>query len=73
MRVPFGLIRAGMKFTSLMPSDVSDKVNQAMKDKGINFDMRHIKDEDIEELISALCDSEINVDSDYETVRVYAE
>ena len=44
-----------------------------MKDKGINFDVRHIKEEDIQELISALCDSEINVDSDYETVRVYAE
>lgn len=73
VRVPFGLIRAGMKFTSLMPSDVSDRVNQAMKDKGINFDMRHIKDEDIEELIGALCASEINVESDYETVRVYAE
>jgi hypothetical protein len=73
IRVPFSLVRAGMKFTSLMPSDVSDKVNQAMKDKGINFDMRHVKYEDIEELIGALCDSEINVDSDYETVRVYAE
>jgi len=73
VRVPFGLIRAGMKFTSLMPSDVSDKVNRAMKDKGINFDMRHIKDQDIEELITALIESEINVDSEYETVRVYAE
>jgi len=73
VRVPFALIRAGMRFTSLVPADVSDRVNEAMKDKGINFDVRHIKDEDIEELISALCDSEINVESDDETVRIYAE
>jgi hypothetical protein len=73
VRVPFGLIRAGMKFSSLMPSDVSDKVNQAMKDKGINFDVRHINSADMEDLISALCDSEVNVETDWETVRVYAE
>jgi hypothetical protein len=73
VRVPFGLIRAGMKLTSLIPPEAADKVNGAMRDKGINFDVRHIKEEDIEGLISALCDSEINVDSDFETVRIYAE
>ena len=73
VRVPFGLIRAGMKFTTLMPPEAADKVNEAMQEKGISFDVRRLKAEDIEELIQALHDSEVNVDTDDETVRVYAE
>jgi hypothetical protein len=73
VRVPFGLIRAGMKLATLIPPEAADKVNDAMKEKGMSFDMRHLKIEDIEELISALHDSEVNVDTDDETVRVYAE
>jgi hypothetical protein len=73
IRVPFSLIRAGMKFTSFIPADVSEKVNQSMKEKGIDFDLRHLKADDIEEVISALRDSEVNIEADDETVRVYAE
>ena len=73
VRIPFSLIRAGMKLATLIPPEAADKVNDAMKEKGMSFDMRHLKIEDIEELISALHDSEVNVDTDDETVRVYAE
>lgn len=73
VRVPFGLIRAGMKLATLIPPEAANKVDAAFKEKGIPFDFRRIKDEDIEELIASLHDSEVNVDSDYETVRVYAE
>jgi len=44
-----------------------------MKEKGMDFDLRRMKPEDLEELIVALSENEINVDSDYETVRIYAE
>ncbi len=73
VRVPFGLIKAGMKLATLIPPEAANKVDAAFKEKGVPFDFSRIKDEDIEELISALHDSEVNVDSDYETVRVYAE
>ena len=73
VRVPFGLIRAGVKLATLIPPDAADKVNDAMKEKGMSFDMRHLKPEDIEELIVALHDSEVNVDTDDETVKIYAE
>jgi len=73
VRVPIGLIRAGMKLAALIPPEAADKVDSALKEKGFSFDVRRIKDEDIEELISALQDSEINVESDEETVRVRAE
>ena len=74
VRVPMSLIRAGIKLTSLIPSEAMDKVNDALRDKGINFDVRSIKTEDIEELIDALADLEVDVVSGGgEKVRVFAE
>ncbi len=73
IRVPVSLIRSGMKLTALMPPQVADEVNKAMKEKGVAFDIRNIKDEYVEQLIGALGETEINVDSDEATVRVYAE
>lgn len=73
IRVPVGLIRAGMKLRALIPEQVSDDVNKAMKEKGFNFDIRNIKDEDLTELISALSDTEIDVDSAETQVRIHAE
>ena len=72
IRVPMSLIRAGVKFTSLIPRDAADKVDGALKEKGINFDIRNIKDEDIEQLVDALGDLEVNIEGK-ETVRVFAE
>ena len=73
VRIPLSLVRAGMKLTALMPPKAADDVNRALKDKGIDFDIRNLKDEYLEQLIGALSDTEINVDSDEATVRVYAE
>jgi hypothetical protein len=74
VRVPMSLIRAGIKLTSLIPSEAMNKVNDALKDKGINFDVRSVKSEDIEELIEALGDMEIDVESGKgERVKVFVE
>jgi hypothetical protein len=73
VRIPVTLIRAGMKLTALMPPHVADDVNKAMREKGVGFDVRNLKDEDIEQLVAALGDTEINVDSEDATVRVYAQ
>ena len=73
VRIPVALVRAGMKLTALMPPHVADDVNKAMREKGVGFDVRNLKDEDIELLVGALSETEINVDSDEATVRVYAE
>ena len=73
VRVPLNLIRAGMKFAALIPSDAAQHVNQAFKENGLTFDIKKIKDEDLNDLISALEDSEINVDNDDESIRIYSE
>jgi hypothetical protein len=74
IRVPMALIRAGMKFTSLLPPEARDKVNGALHEKGIDFDMRNLKPEELDELIEALSDLEVDVaGSDGETVKVFVE
>jgi len=73
IRIPVGLIRAGMKLKALIPPQVADDVNRAMKEKGLSFDIRDLKDEYLEELIAALGNTEINVDSQEAEVRIHAE
>jgi hypothetical protein len=73
IRVPLNLIRAGMKFATLMPSGAAEHVDRAFKEKGLSFDVKKLKEEDLQELISALEDSEINVDTERELVRIYSE
>ena len=74
IRVPMALIRSGMKFTSLLPPEARDKVTGALREKGIDFDMRNLKPEDLDELLEALSDLEVDVaGSDGETVKVFVE
>lgn len=74
VRVPMTLIRAGMKFTSLLPPEARDKVTGALHEKGIDFDMRNLKPEEMDELLEALSDLEVDVvSSNGETVKVFVE
>jgi hypothetical protein len=70
IRVPMALLYAGVKFTTLIPSKA---VNEALKEKGIDFDVRNLKTEDIEALVNALADLEVDVRNGKEKVRIYVE
>jgi hypothetical protein len=72
VKIPLGLLRAGLKLTALIPKPASDQINKAMADKGMSFDLNSLKPEDIEELIGALAEMEVEVDSNNgDTVRVF--
>jgi len=73
VRVPMSLIRSGMKLSSLLPAEARNKVTDALDEKGINLDMRNMKPEDLEEIIGALDDLEVNVVGEKEVVRVFVE
>ncbi len=75
IRVPMQLLRAGVKLASLIPPQARDHVNDAMRERGVPFDMSQIKPENLEELIDQLNDLTIDVDEkDGQTkVRVYCE
>jgi len=73
VRIPIALIRAGMKLTSLIPAHASDEVNEALREKGIDFDVRNLKPEDFEELVAALTDLEVDIKGGKEKVHIYVE
>ena len=73
VRVPLALVRAGVKLTSLIPNEAADKVDAALKEKGISFNLRNIKEEDIEQLINALSDLEVDIEGGKGKVNVYTE
>jgi hypothetical protein len=74
VRVPISLIRAGIKMTALIPPQAFDHIDDVLKEKGIQFDVRNIKKEDLDELIDALADMEIDVESGRgEKVKVFVE
>ncbi len=74
IRVPMTLLYAGIKLAAFMPSDAAHQVNDALRNKGIDMDVGNLKVEDLEPLIDALGDLEIDVQKDSkERVRVYVE
>jgi len=73
IRVPLALIRAGVKLTSLVPTDVANKVDSALREKGIDFNLRNLKEEDIEQLVEALSDLEVDIEAGRGKVNIYTE
>lgn len=73
VRVPFSLLKAGVKLAALMPANVQDKVTTALGEKGINMDLSKVKADDLDEIIHQLQELSIDVDSDKEKVRVFVE
>ena len=74
VKVPLALVRSGLKLTSLIPPQAMDQINEQMAESGMSIDFTNFKPEDIDELIEALREMEINVDgANGEKVRVYCE
>jgi hypothetical protein len=73
VRVPFELIRAGMRLTALIPMVASEPVNRALKENGVDIDISKLKPEDFEALVAHLRELEVDVDNGREKVRVFCE
>ena len=72
VKIPIVLVRSGLKLTSLIPPLAMDKINETMTAHGMSVDFNNFKPEDIDELIGALRETEVNVDTENgDTVRVY--
>lgn len=72
VKVPLALVRAGLKLTSLIPPQAIDQINEEMSQHGMSIDFNNMKPGDIEELVDALREMEVNVTGDKgEVVRVY--
>ena len=73
VRVPLALLKAGVKLHSLVPGRAAEGISKALKDQGIDADVRNLRGEDLEQLIDALSDLEVLIQDGSNTVRVYCE
>jgi hypothetical protein len=50
-----------------------DQIDKTMAEKGMSFDLKNLKPEDLEDIVESLREMEINVDAaNGDNVRVYA-
>jgi hypothetical protein len=73
VRVPMQLLRAGVRLTSFIPPAARERMNSAMKSKGIDFDVNQLKPENLEDLIEQLNDFTVDIDHEDAKVRVFCE
>jgi hypothetical protein len=73
IRVPVSLIRAGMKFSSLIPQEASEQVDRALREKGIKVNLKNLNEADLEDLLAALSDLEVEIDDGNGTVQIHTE
>jgi hypothetical protein len=75
VRVPIALLRAGVRLASLIPARAQERVNEALREQGMDIDVKQIKPENINELIDQLQDLSIDVDQkdDDVKIRVFCE
>lgn len=73
IRVPLALFRAGIKLSALLPEETANGINEALRSKGLDFDVHNIKSDAVDELIDSLTGFEIDVQEPGERVRIYVE
>lgn len=74
VKVPLGLLRTGLKLTSLIPPQAMEQINESMGENGMSFDLNNLKAEDIEGIIENLREMEVNVSAKSgDHVRVWCE
>jgi hypothetical protein len=70
VRVPLQLLRAGVRLASLIPVQAQERVNQALREQGVDIDITKIKPENINELIDELRDLSVDVDQPKDAVKI---
>ena len=73
IRVPIAMLRAGMQLPALLPEMAATGINQALHEKGIDIDVARLKAQDIERLLKALQEFEVDVHTGDQRVLIYVE
>jgi hypothetical protein len=74
VRVPFTLIRAGIRLAALLPVAVHEPINRALREQGVDIDISKIKPENLEDLVTHLRELAVDVEGVHgEKVRVFCE
>lgn len=74
VRVPFALLRAGMRLAALLPATAHEPINRALRENGVDIDISKVKPENLEDLVTHLRELVVDVEGAHgEKVRVFCE
>ena len=73
IRIPLLLIKAGVKFHSLIPGHARHRVSGALHDKGFDFNLKDMDSKQLDEILKSLQECCIDVEKDNEKVKIYCE
>jgi hypothetical protein len=75
IRVPLQFLRAGVRLANVLPGDARERVNEALRRKGVAFDVGNLKPENVDALIEQLNDISFDIDNarGHATVKMYCE
>ena len=71
VKVPILLLKTGMKLKSFMPKNTQGKISEHLHKHGINIDLDNMDDEQLDNLLTALMDTSIDIESEHEKIRVF--
>lgn len=72
VRVPFNLLRAGVRLAQLMPANVRGQVQEGLDSSGLNLDLSKVKPEDLDQIVDQLADFQVDVDGK-DKVKIFVE
>ena len=71
VKVPFALVKAGLNISKLIPMEAQGKVQESMHQSGFPFDFSSLDSQNIQEILEALEEMSIDVDTDESTVKIF--
>jgi len=73
VRVPFPMVRGGLRLGALLPGLVGDRIRSRMREKGLDFDWSNLDAGAIDAIFSELNEEAIDVESGRARVRITCE
>jgi hypothetical protein len=70
VRVPLQILRAGVKLASLIPPQAQEQVNNALRQRGVPFDLTHVRPENLDQFIDQLTDLSVAVDQKQNDLKI---
>lgn len=71
VKIPLALLKTGLNITKLIPLEAQSTIQESMQSKGISFDFTSFDSQNIEEIIDALEQMSIDVETDESTIKVF--
>ena len=73
IRVPISIVRSGMRLGALIPGMAGEQVQARLRERGLDVDFSKLDAAAIDEVLTELCESNIEIDADRAQVRITCE